>query len=155
MKRIALISLVSLALFGCGEKKINEEMLVGDWECNITQQLAKWKNGAFQEYGEVKSEKTLVTYKIYDGVIIRTLPIELFKNDWESYSVYQSIYNIKGINITDKNVSIIERKIDFISENEYRITGVLSVINGNDTESVQEKDNFKNKFEEHCIKIKH
>ncbi|MCX8639882.1 hypothetical protein J3U37_07175 [Gilliamella sp. B3172] len=155
MKRIALISLVSLALFGCGEKKINEEMLVGDWECNITQQLAKWKNGAFQEYGEVKSEKTLVTYKIYDGVIIRTLPIELFKNDWESYSVYQSIYNIKGINITDKNVSIIERKIDFISENEYRITGVLSVINGNDTESVQEKDNFKNKLEEHCIKIKH
>lgn len=142
MKRIALISLVSLALFGCGEKKINEEMLVGDWECNITQQLAKWKNGAFQEYGEVKSEKTLVTYKIYDGVIIRTLPIELFKNDWESYSVYQSIYNIKGIDIKDKNVITFERKIDSILENELKITGVLSVVNGKDTELVQENDNF-------------
>lgn len=142
MKRIALISLVSLALFGCGEKKINEEMLVGDWECNITQQLAKWKNGAFQEYGEVKSEKTLVTYKIYDGVIIRTLPIELFKNDWESYSVYQSIYNIKGIDIKDKNVITLERKIDSILENELKITGVLSVVNGKDTELVQENDNF-------------
>ncbi|WP_085165758.1 hypothetical protein [Gilliamella bombi] len=34
MKRILIISLVSLALFGCGEKKVTEEMLIGKWICH-------------------------------------------------------------------------------------------------------------------------
>lgn len=151
MKRIILISLVSLALFGCGDDKVTKEYLVGDWECDITQQVAKWKNGGFQEYGEAKSEKRLIAYKIHDGTIIRNVPNDIFKNNWKSVSIRY----FKDIKIRDKHVFSIERKIDYISENEYKLTGVLSVINGNDTESEQEKDNFKNKFEEHCTKIKH
>ncbi|MWN91336.1 hypothetical protein GQ597_11575, partial [Gilliamella sp. Pra-s65] len=57
MKRILLISLVSLVLFGCKEKKVTEEMLVGDWRCDFAQQIAKWKDGAFQDYGEIKRDK--------------------------------------------------------------------------------------------------
>ena len=41
MKRIVFLGLVCFALFGCGEKKVTEEMLVGDWECRQTEQKAK------------------------------------------------------------------------------------------------------------------
>lgn len=42
-----------------------------------------------------------------------SLPIELFKNHYESYSAFQSIYNIKGIEIKNKNVITLERKNRF------------------------------------------
>lgn len=35
MKRILIISLVSLTLFACGEKKVTEEMLIGKWNCHV------------------------------------------------------------------------------------------------------------------------
>ena len=31
MKRVVLLGLTCFALFGCGEKKVTEEMLLGDW----------------------------------------------------------------------------------------------------------------------------
>ena len=41
MKRIVLLGLACFVLFGCGEKKVTEEMLVGDWECRQNEQKAK------------------------------------------------------------------------------------------------------------------
>ena len=43
MKRVVLLGLACFALFGCGEKKVTEEMLLGDWECTQNDQKAKWK----------------------------------------------------------------------------------------------------------------
>lgn len=58
MKRILSVALVCLALLGCGEKKITEEMLVGEWECTISNQEAKWENGVFQDFTPPKSIKS-------------------------------------------------------------------------------------------------
>ncbi len=52
-------------------RKVTEEMLLGDWECTQNDQKAKWKNGTFQDFGEIKSEKALITYKTYDGLLMR------------------------------------------------------------------------------------
>ncbi|WP_294962947.1 hypothetical protein [uncultured Gilliamella sp.] len=37
-------------------------MLIGDWECDFAQQVAKWKDGAFQDYSKPKNEKILVKF---------------------------------------------------------------------------------------------
>lgn len=34
-------------------------MLIGDWECNETAQIALWKDGVFQDYEEVKESKLI------------------------------------------------------------------------------------------------
>lgn len=159
MKKIILICLVSLALYGCGEKKNTEEMLVGNWKCDLTQQVANWKNGTFQDYGEPESKKLTVVYKIYDGVIIKSrlnntprqsAVIEL----WESEPTYRAIHNLKKIVVDNNFVTSIESKLDYISENEYKLTEVITKIYGDFTELEQERSNNKVKFEEHCTKIK-
>ena len=86
MKRIVFLGLVCFALFGCGEKKVTEEMLVGDWECRQTEQKAKQKNGTFQDFGEVKSEKVLITYKNYDGMLMKGRGDDLAKGNQSSVS---------------------------------------------------------------------
>lgn len=53
-------------------RKNTEEMLIGNWKCDLTQQVANWKNKAFQDYGEPESKKLIVVYKIYDGIIIKS-----------------------------------------------------------------------------------
>lgn len=63
MKRIISIFLVGVALFGCSEKKVTEDMLVGSWECTLIQQEADWKNVLFQDYSTpVNRGKSLVVY---------------------------------------------------------------------------------------------
>jgi len=46
MKRVVLLglacfALLCFALLCCGEKKVTEEMLLGDWECTQNDQKAK------------------------------------------------------------------------------------------------------------------
>lgn len=154
MKKVLLVGLVVLALSGCGEKKVTEEMLIGDWDCNITQQFAKWKNGAFQDFDEAKREKDRIIYKIYDGVLVKSGPNDAFHKNWESGFTYRAIRNLKYIEIIDNYVNSIESKIDYISENEYKLTGIGLLI-GNDSESKLEAHNIKHKFEEHCTRIKY
>ncbi|WP_294952324.1 hypothetical protein [uncultured Gilliamella sp.] len=76
MKRIKLISLVSLILTGCGDDKVTKEYLVGDWDCNNVKYESKY-DPKFKEYDDYSLESTehfKHTYKIVDGVLIVKLP---------------------------------------------------------------------------------
>lgn len=144
MKRILLISLVSLVLFGCEEKKVTEEMLIGDWRCDFAQQIAKWKNGVFQDYAPpVDHEASLVTYLKEDNDLFVKLPDsdrkikQDFKKLNESYE--DSLGDRRIVGFT---------KLEYISDNEFKLTSESTR-----TQDKQE-DNEKIKTLMHCTRIK-
>lgn len=76
MKIIVLISLVSIALTGCGDGKVTKEYLVGDWDCNNEKYESKY-DSRFKEYDDYSlesSEHFKHTYKIVDDVLMVKLP---------------------------------------------------------------------------------
>lgn len=83
--------MLCFALLCCGDKKVTEEMLLGGWECSQNDQKAKWENGTFQDFGEVKSEKALIIYKTHDGLLMRGRGNDLTKGDWYFISSNLSI----------------------------------------------------------------
>lgn len=124
MKRIILISLVSLALFGCEEKKVTEEMLIGDWECNTTQQIAIWDNGVFKDDDKLALDNGRMSIKFIkkDGKLFgvndksEAVPfnLETLYNKPE-YSGYSGEVKVKG-KTTIEYISIDKFKLSFINE---------------------------------------
>lgn len=146
MKRIVLISLVSLALFGCEEKKVTEEMLIGDWECDFTQQVAKWKDGAFQEYGEIERDKGLEKYFMKDNT--------LYFSDGASLSYP---FNLSSYNQAEKITSLDDHKIKwqdsikYISPDKFKTVHLMEYIYTNDSDNSK---NIKTKSEFVCERVK-
>lgn len=155
MKRIALLGLVCFALFGCGEKKVTEEMLVGNWDCTQTEQKAKWKNGTFQDFEEVKIEKILVTYKNYDGLLMKGRGDDLTKGKWYSVSSIVAIQEVKNLNILELVRYYTSSKFEYISDKEYKYTQILEFVFNDRSEEEQVNDNSRQKLEESCIKVTH
>lgn len=155
MKNLLLISLIGLTLFGCGEKKVTEEMLLGDWDCTQTEQKAKWKNGTFQDFEEVKSEKILVTYKNYDGLLMKGRGDDLTKGKWYSVSSIVAIQEVKNLNILELVRYYTSSKFEYISDKEYKYTQILEFVFNDRSEEEQVNDNSRQKLEESCIKVTH
>lgn len=66
MKRLVLIGLVSLFLYGCGEDKVTKEYLVGDWRCN-SESFERMNSGREESYGDaVESGEYIETLKIVE-----------------------------------------------------------------------------------------
>ncbi|OCG77394.1 hypothetical protein A9G42_05680 [Gilliamella sp. Nev6-6] len=144
MKNLLLISLLGLTLIGCEEKKVTEEMLIGDWECSATEQRAKWKNGVFQNYSTtIDHGKSLVTYLKENDSLFVKLPDsdEKIKQDFkklnESYEDSLGDRRIVGFS-----------KLEYISDNEFKLTSESTR-----TQDKQE-DNEKIKTLMHCTRIK-
>ena len=155
MKRIILAGLIGMVLTGCGEKKVTEEMLLGDWECIQTEQEAKWKNGIFQDFEEVKSEKTLVTYKNYDGLLMRGSGDDINKGDWYSVSSDVAIQETKDLDIIELDKYYTYIKFEYISDKEYRQTLFVENIYNPRPGEEKIKNNLRQKVEENCIKVAH
>ncbi|OCG08817.1 hypothetical protein A9G13_01785 [Gilliamella sp. wkB178] len=47
MKKILLVSIIGLVLFGCDKKQVTEDMLIGDWKCMY--KMDTWKNGVHSD----------------------------------------------------------------------------------------------------------
>lgn len=117
MKRIALIGLVSLALFGCGEEKVTEEMLIGDWRCDATKQHEKWENGVLQDNPIIGHGETLVTYLKEDNKLFVKFPNfsdEKIKHDFKKYN---KSYEEEPMG--DKETAGFS-KFEYISNNEFK-----------------------------------
>ncbi|AHN26230.1 hypothetical protein GAPWK_1657 [Gilliamella apicola] len=155
MKRIVLLGLACFVLFGCGEKKITEEMLVGDWECRQNEQKAKWKNGTFQDFGEVKSEKVLITYKNYDGMLMKGRGDDIAKGNWSSVSSIVAMQDVKNLSISELFRHYISSKFEYISDKEYKYTQVIEIVYKGGSEEAQVEGNLRQKLEENCIKVVH
>lgn len=144
MKKIALISLFSLALFGCGEKEVTKEMLVGDWECSSIEQKAKWENGLFQDYEPPVDLNSLVVkyIKEEDELFVKLPDIdkkipEDFERMNRSYENYLGDVVIIGVN-----------KLEYISDNEFKSISEYTITQD------KSEDNVKAKVIQSCTRIK-
>lgn len=146
MKKIILISLVSLASFGCGEKNVTEKMLLGDWECRQTEQNAKWENGLFLDYTPPVEHGTfLAKYLKEDDNLFLILKLpdrdEKIKQNFKKMNENRE-YFIDDTRIADSN------KLVYISDNEFKWIYENTVTQDNSEENV------KAKVMRHCIRIK-
>ncbi|OCL23981.1 hypothetical protein A9G07_03840 [Gilliamella sp. wkB72] len=147
MKKLILMSLVSIALFGCEEKKVTEEMLIGDWECDFAQQVAKWKDGAFQEYGEIERDKGPIKYFMKDNVLYFNFGLPT------SYPFKLNSYYDQSeiINQLDNHKIKSKKSITYISPDKYKVIDVMEDIYTNDSDS---SENNKTKTEYVCERVK-
>lgn len=150
MKRILSVVLVCLALLGCGEKKITEEMLVGEWECTISNQEAKWENGVFQDFAPPQIDKKLVTYKMYDGMLMKGTGDDINVGDWHTVFISKE----KNISIVNSIQYYSSVKWEYISDKQYKVIVNYEVTYSSDLPEWSEGINSRSKSENNCIKIK-
>lgn len=155
MKRIVLLGLACFVLFGCGEKKVTEEMLVGNWECTKNEQTAEWKNGTFQDFGEVISEKVLITYKKYDGMLMKGSGDDISKGNWITVSSTVAMQDVKNLGISESFRHYTSSKFEYISDKEYKYTKFIEIVFKGYSEEEQVDRNSRKKHEENCIKVEH
>ena len=146
MKRIVLISLVGLALFGCGEKKVTEEMLIGDWGCTFDRYNAKWKNGLFQDFDtspKKETNKTLVRFYTKDNQL--WVESEKKVNPFNlNYFSGESSISKSAFGITTKN----NNSIEYISSDKFKIKTIYE-----SRDEANESNNSKEKTESICERI--
>lgn len=146
MKKLILISLVSIALFGCGEKKVTEEMLVGDWGCTFARYYAKWENGLFQDFDASPNKttnKTLVRFYIKDNQFWAESEKKVNPFNLNHFSGKSSIVK-SDFGITTKN----NNSIEYISSDKFKIKSIHERRN-----EVDEANNKKEKTEFTCERI--
>ena len=69
MKKFVLLGLIEVILTGCGDNKVTNEYLVGNWDCNEEKYESKY-NSKFKEYEDYyleSGEQFKHPYKIVDG----------------------------------------------------------------------------------------
>ncbi|MWN30858.1 MULTISPECIES: hypothetical protein [unclassified Gilliamella] len=143
MKKILLVGLIGVALFGCGKKKVTEKMLIGNWECSITEQRAKWENGGFQNYSApIDHGKSVVTFlKENDDFFVKwSSTDEIVKEDFKKLNKSFNGF-LAGIQFSGFN------GFEYISDNEFKMISELVM-------RLDEKEkNEKNKILKHCTRI--
>ena len=144
MKRIVLLGLVCFALFGCGEKKVTEEMLVGDWECTRTRQKADWENGLFQDYSTpVNQGKVPMVYTKEN----HNLFVKLHFSDRKVKVDFKTLNEEFSINSDDRKMTRYN-KLEYISDDEFKSTSEISMT------FADSQYNRKIKTLMHCTRIK-
>lgn len=144
MKKIVLLGLVCFALFGCGEEKVTEEMLVGDWECTKTTQEADWKNGLFQDYSTpVNQGKWLIVYTKENDDLFLRLSISDRKRKLDFNALNEEFsHTSDDEKITSNN------KLEYISDDEFKSTSEISMT------FADSQYNRKIKTLMHCTRLK-
>lgn len=119
MRNILLICFICFTLFGCSDKKVTDEMLIGDWECTIIDQTFKLKDGYFQKdlkpETQVKKIKffiennTLMTKEIGDS---KAVPFDI-KKIYETSSFEKTTERGLKFNFT--------QKVQYISKDKFTL----------------------------------
>lgn len=152
MKKFLLLSLIGIALVGCGEKKITNEMLVGEWSCNYNDLNASWEKGKFLDYVKEKTESFKVKYYMKDNSLMVTYDDD---NEHSEPFNLEEIQNESGkekISSNLKTKTILE--LNYISNDEYNFNEIREVTYINGTEEQNEDYNVKHKNEVVCKRIK-
>lgn len=146
MKKLILMSLVSIALFGCGDKKVTEDMLIGDWGCTFARYNAKWENGLFQDFDASHGKatnKTLVRFYTKDNQL--WVESEKKVNPFNlNYFSGESSISKSAFGITTKN----NNSIEYISSDKFKIKTIYE-----SRDEVDETNNNKEKTELICERI--
>jgi hypothetical protein len=145
MKRILIISLVSLALFGCGEDKITKEYLVGDWRC-MDDQYQRHNVGANEDLGDpVSSLEDIRTFRIINN--------ELYQINKETENTLIDLSKIDSTEdeISDAYKTHTVNTIKAIDKDTFKYITTIDIKNiDNDTNII----NLRTKLEGICTRIK-
>lgn len=145
MKRILLVGLVSVVLSGCGEKKVTEEMLIGEWECSYSLHGDNWIDEDFQESGPIQTDKGNMKYFKKNNILYFN-----FENQGSHPFQLDTFYSGKELIITNNDESVKQRKaITYFSHDKFKAT-INSEYTFND--SVTDKQNID--VEMICERIK-
>lgn len=123
-------------------------MLIGDWECNVTEQIALWKDGVFQDYYEAMESKIKQAFFVENGVFMVK----------ESNRQSSSVFNLKsyyGNKVYVKSVDDyqfkITRNIEYITKGAFKLLNIVEIDIISSSE--KENNNTKTKNESICKRI--
>lgn len=152
MKKLLLVSLIGITLAGCSEKKVTNEMLVGEWSCTISNFNAKWEDGKFQKYGSPKIEQLKLKYYISDNKLMVTS-----EKPWGGVHHFD-LEEISKVNnkeeTTDHYKAKTTIKLNYISNDEFNFKEFKEVTLLNATEEDQNSANYKRENDMSCKRIK-
>ena len=138
MKRIILAGLIGMVLTGCGdessEKKVTEEMLLGEWNCTDSKQEAESKNGKLQDFSdpEIGENKYIFTKK--DGQLF--ISLSLYKEDLMPFNL-EDFYKRPEYTIDDRQMS---HKIKYLSKDSFSLSAIYTTIDKNNKPISKIKD---------------
>lgn len=119
MRNILLIVFVCFALFGCGEKKLTEEMLIGDWDCTMTEQTFKWEDGRFQNVYEPETEVIKINFFIENNILMTK---EKEKSEAVPFDIKEIYDNPVVEKVTEKGLKFkFIRKVQYISNDKFTL----------------------------------
>lgn len=119
MRNILLIVFVCFALFGCGEKKLTEEMLIGDWDCTMTEQTFKWQDGRFQNVYEPETEVIKINFFIENNILMTK---EKEKSEAVPFDIKEIYDNPVVEKVTEKGLKFkFIRKVQYISNDKFTL----------------------------------
>ena len=151
MKKILLIILFifPFSLFA-DEKRVTEEMLLGDWECVFTIYYSKWKNGAFQDYGEPQIKKVKHRFLKKNGVFFYIRGEGNVHEDFGLNDFYDKQEIRSSVN------SLQTRSIEYVSDDKFIIRHYFESYFRKDIYTEKEKElyNSRSKIEKSCERIK-
>ncbi|KES15231.1 hypothetical protein GASC598P17_004220 [Gilliamella apis SCGC AB-598-P17] len=120
MKRIALLGLTCFTLFGCGEKKVTEDMLLGEWNCTVSTQKADSKKGKLQDFSDPEVGKYKYIFTQKDGKLFWSS--SLFKEYLMPFNL-EDIYKKTEYVVDDMQIS---HKIEYLSKDSFSITDIYN-----------------------------
>lgn len=119
MRNILLIVFVCFALFGCGEKKLTEEMLIGDWDCTMTEQTFKWEDGRFQNVYEPETEVIKINFFVENNILMTK---EKEKSEAVPFDIKEIYDNPVVEKVTEKGLKFkFIRKVQYISNDKFTL----------------------------------
>lgn len=119
MRNILLIVFVCFALFGCGEKKLTEEMLIGDWDCTMTEQTFKWQDGRFQNVYEPETEVIKINFFVENNILMTK---EKEKSEAVPFDIKEIYDNPVVEKVTEKGLKFkFIRKVQYISNDKFTL----------------------------------
>lgn len=119
MRNILLIVFVCFALFGCGEKKLTEEMLIGDWDCTMTEETFKWQDGRFQNVYEPETEVIKINFFVENNILMTK---EKEKSEAVPFDIKEIYDNPVVEKVTEKGLKFkFIRKVQYISNDKFTL----------------------------------
>lgn len=145
MKKIVLISLVSIALTGCGEDKVTKEYLVGDWRCTDNQ-YQRYNVGANEDLGEpVSSFEGIEKFRMIDNELYQ------ISEDRENTLINLSKMNSEEDEISDTYKTRTFNTMKAIDNNTFKNIAIIEIKDiNNDTNIID----LRTKIETTCTRIK-
>ncbi|WP_294609927.1 hypothetical protein [uncultured Gilliamella sp.] len=154
MKKFLLISFIGIALVGCAEeekeKKVTNEMLVGEWKCDSSEFQAGWKDGHFQDYSAPKVIHQKVKYFMNNDAFMvifdenRPLPFDLEK------ILKANNQELKNDKVKIKTTT----EFNYVNDDEYNFKQIRELSLVNATEKEQIDNNHKQEINLACTRVK-